>query len=229
MRNVHPNGEMRAIVVLVLIVLIIATFPLASVTAQDYYERFKPTMNGPNINVTSPQNGSAIQSNSLQLIFNVTKPQIVKLSPNIPLSIIENNGVRNSSGIITRVYYKGDWQTNQTILYSNQDSNADSLEFNETLSGIPNGEHQVEITATGSIGLIVAMFGFTYPNEANTTIVFSNNFDESTPTPYLPTDRNAPHAELIDYLLPISVILVIIIVLSTVILRRHRKTAILKQ
>ena len=45
-----------------------------------------------------------------------------------------------------------------------------------------------------------------------------------TATPYLPP-RNAPHLELIDYLLPISVIMAIIIVLSLLLYRRHRKTA----
>ena len=214
---------MRAILALVIIGLILTTTPLATVDAQDYYERYKPAISGPNISVTSPQNTSVIEGNSLQLVFNITKPQIVKLSPNISPSIIENNGVRNSSEIIS-VYYKGDWQNNETILFSNQDNDVDFLEFNETLSGIPSGKHQVEITATGSIGLIVAMFGFTYPNEVNTTIVFTNDFNESTPTPYLRTDRNAPHVELIDYLLPISVIVAIIISFALLLHSRHRKT-----
>lgn len=39
-----------------------------------------------------------------------------------------------------------------------------------------------------------------------------------------PPPRNPPHAELIDYLLPISVILIVVIVLSVLALRRHRKT-----
>jgi hypothetical protein len=214
---------MRAISALVIIGLILTTTSFAFVDAQDYYERYKPTMSGPNISVTSPQNASVIESNSLQLIFNVTEPQIVKLSPNISPNIIENNGVRNSSDIV-RVYYKGDWQNNQTILYSNQNSDIDFLEFNETLSNIPNGRHQLEITSFGSIGLIVAMFGSTYQNNATTTIVFTTNYGEPTPTLSPPTDRNPPHLEPIDYLLPVSVI-VAIAVLSVLLYRRHQKTA----
>src|SRR5665648_194246 len=152
---------MKAISALLIIGLILSTASFASVDAQDYYELYKPTMSGPNVSVTSPQNNSVINANSLQLIFNVTEPQIVKFSANISPNIIENNGVRNSSDIVS-VYYKGDWQTKETILYSNQDSDIDFLEFNETLSSIPDGRHQVEITAIGTVGLIVAMFGFTY-------------------------------------------------------------------
>lgn len=44
----------------------------------------------------------------------------------------------------------------------------------------------------------------------------------STPTPFPPTDRNAPHLELTDYLLPISIALAIIIV-SVLLYRRHQK------
>ncbi len=213
---------MRAKSALVIIGLILTTISFASVDAQDYYERYKPTMSGPNISVASPQNASVIESNSLQLVFTVTEPQIVKLSPNISPNIIENNGVRNSSDIVG-VYYKGDWQTKETILYSNQDGDIDFLEFNETLSNIPNGSHQVEITAIGSVDLIVAMFGFTYHNNANTTIVFATNSTELTPTLSPSTDRNAPLLEPIYYLLPVSVIVAVIIVLSILLYRWHRK------
>ena len=217
---------MKLIVALVIIGLMLTTIPLATVDAQDYYELYKPTMTGPNITVTYPQNGSTIQSNSIQLYFNVTKPQIIKLSPNIPSSIIEHNGVRNNSGSITRVYYKGDWQTKETNLYSNQDSEVEFLEFNETISNIPDGTHKVEINTAGSVNLIVAMFGFTYRSEANSTVVFTSNF-ESIPTPSPPTDRNAPHLELTNCLLPIGVI-VAVFLLSVLLFRRHRKTAYLK-
>ena len=44
-----------------------------------------------------------------------------------------------------------------------------------------------------------------------------------SPTPYLPLDRNAPHLDLIFYLIPIAVIFVAIVV-SILICRRHRKT-----
>jgi len=192
--------------------------------AQDYYESYKPTMTGPNINVTSPQNGSAIQSNSLQLIFNVTKPQIIKLSPNIPPSIIENNGVRNSSGIITRVYYKGDWQTKETNLFSNQDSKMEFLEFNENLSSIPDGKHQVEITAIGSVNLIVAMFGFTYQNNETTTITITNNYNESS-MPTINTGQLPPQTELLPTLTVLVVILIVlaVVITSVLLFKRHRK------
>jgi hypothetical protein len=49
-----------------------------------------------------------------------------------------------------------------------------------------------------------------------------------TATPSTPIERNPPHLELIDYLLPISII-VAIIALTFLALKRHRKTANLKQ
>jgi hypothetical protein len=47
-----------------------------------------------------------------------------------------------------------------------------------------------------------------------------------TPTaPYLPpNDRNAPHLEPTFYLIPVSVIVAVVIVLSLLLYRRHRKT-----
>jgi hypothetical protein len=213
--------------------LMLTTIPLATADAQDYYELYKPIMNGPTVNVASPQNASAIQSNSIQLTFNVTKPQIIKLSPNIPDSIIENNGVRNSSGIITQVYYKGDWQTKETNLFSNQDRNIDFLEFNENLSNIPDGKHQIEITAVGSVNLIVAMFGFTYQNNETTTITVINQYNESstlTPTSPNPTNNTDSLAEpFLTLLLAVASILTAFVIASILALRRHRKTINLKQ
>ena len=60
------------------------------------------------------------------------------------------------------------------------------------------------------------------------TIQLNNQAVSPSPTvpesSYLPpNDRNAPHLELIDYLLPISIILVIIMV-SVLLYRRHQKT-----
>ncbi len=44
------------------------------------------------------------------------------------------------------------------------------------------------------------------------------------PTPNMPSNRNAPHLKLTDYLLPISIIVAIIILVSVLALRRHQKT-----
>ncbi len=169
---------MRTISALLIIGLILSTACFASVDAQDYYELYKPTISGPNINVTSPQNNSIIDANSLQLIFNVTEPQIVKLSPNLSPNIIESNDVRNSSDVVS-VYYKGDWQTTHAIIYPNQDTDMAILEFDEIISNVPSGHHQLEITATGTVGLIVAMFGFTYQVNSTSLVIFTVNSSDS--------------------------------------------------
>lgn len=174
---------MRQIATIVIIGLILTSIPFSLANAQDYYELYRPTMNPPSISIASPQNNSIVNTNSLQLTFNITKPQIIKLSPNISLNIIENNGVRNSTEIF-RVNYKGDWQTEEQTLYSNENGGLDFLEINETISNIPNGEHEIQITAIGSVDLIVTMFGFTYHPDSSSTIIFTIN--PSTPTPTVP-------------------------------------------
>ena len=49
-------------------------------------------------------------------------------------------------------------------------------------------------------------------------------YEVSIPTSSPSTDRNVPHLELIDYLLPIGVAVAVIIVLSVLLYRRQRKT-----
>ena len=183
------RNAMSTKLVFVLVWLLLSIIPL-SASAQDYYELYKPEMIGPDITVISPQNNSIIETDSIELIFNLSLPQIVKLSPNIPSNILENNAVRNSTDIFL-VYYKGDWQTEETILYSNNDGDMYISEFNETISNIPNGEHQIEIEAVGSIRFTVAMFGFEYHPNSTSTIIFtfnsqqSENYDAVTQLAYL--------------------------------------------
>ena len=66
-----------------------------------------------------------------------------------------------------------------------------------------------------------------WSNPQYITMIESNTSPSPTLTP--PTDRNPPHLEPIDYLIPVSVIVVIFIVLSVLLYGRHRKTSDLKQ
>jgi hypothetical protein len=52
-----------------------------------------------------------------------------------------------------------------------------------------------------------------------------SRFPSVTPTPSPPTGRNAPLLDPVDYLIPISVIAAVVIVLTILFTRRHRKTS----
>ena len=87
---------------------------------------------------------------------------------------------------------------------------------NTTLTGLPYGEHSLTLYVSDS-----------WENIDSQTVSFT--VDVLNPTPSPSTDRNAPHLELIDYLLPIGVIVAVIFVLSALLYRRTRKTSNLNQ
>lgn len=167
--------------ILGLIILATINCHVAEVQAQDYYDRYKPTMTPPSILVNSPQNHSTINTNSISLVFNVSEPQVIELSPD----------VNKHTSRLFRVSYRGDWQTEEQLVYSAQDESLDFLDFNTTLSAIPEGTHELQITAIGEVGITVAMFGFTYHPDANASIIFTVNSIQPTPSPE-PTPESEP-------------------------------------
>ena len=130
---------------------------------EDYYDHYKPTMAPPSILVTSPQNYSIINASSVSLVFNVSEPQVIELSPD----------VNQHSSRLFRVSYKGDWQTEEQLLYLATHDGLDFLEFNTTLSNIPEGKHELQITAVGIVSITIAMFGCSYNPDANASIIFT--------------------------------------------------------
>jgi len=64
----------------------------------------------------------------------------------------------------------------------------------------------------------------TLPPTTSNPIQSSSLSPTSTPT-LPPENRNAPHLDPICYLLPVSVVVAVVIVLSVLLLKRHRKTA----
>ena len=169
------------IITLGIFILAIRDCYVVKVQAQDYYDRYKPTMTPPSILVTSPQNHSIISTNSISLAFNVSGVRVIEVSPDIN---------RHSSRLF-KVSYKGDWQTEEQLLYSAEHESLDFLEFNTTLSGIPEGTHELQIIAVGEVGVIVAMFGFSYHSDANSSIIFTVNSIQPTPSPE-PTPESNP-------------------------------------
>lgn len=59
------------------------------------------------------------------------------------------------------------------------------------------------------------------------TVTFTNQADTPTPTPYLPP-RNPPHLDPIYYLMPASII-VVIVIMSILLYRRYRRISLVKK
>lgn len=80
----------------------------------------------------------------------------------------------------------------------------------------------------------LANFGTYFTGESSDwsdtqTVTILENNNSPTPTLTTPTDRNPPHLELTDYLLPIGVIVAVFIALTILLYVRHQKTASIKQ
>ncbi|MCW4044826.1 MAG: hypothetical protein NWE94_04840 [Candidatus Bathyarchaeota archaeon] len=170
----------------------------ASDSLQDYYDRYKPKMTPPTISIASPQNYSVINTNSISLVFNVSEPQVIEISPD----------ANKVSTRLFRVSYKGDWQTEEHFLYSAEHGSLDFLEFNTTLLNIPDGTHQLQVIADGVVGFTVAMFGFSYNSETNTSIIFTVNSTQPTPSTFTSTPEPFPTLPLIASSSAIAVVAV---------------------
>ena len=139
---------------------------------------YDPLIIPPTILVSFPQNNSEIGSNSINLVFNVSAPRAVDAV----------------SSQLTNIYYKGDWQTeNQEphIQDSSSSNYYDFLDFNTTLSNIPEGVHKLEIIAFGIVNFNEAMFGYTYHSNTNSLIFFTvTPVTEKEPFPTVPVSAS---------------------------------------
>lgn len=191
------------------------------------YERgFKPpdAFTKPSeITVFSPTNGTTYENNTLILSVNVT----------LPISSTA------SGTALYYVTYTSDWIKNETVLYYNKgyvntiesqfpDPQRHYFTGSVELTNIPYGEHNITINAIAGGFYPDGTDGFYRFRINGTSTIFFTVGNSVTPTSSLPTDRNAPHLDPIVYLISVSVI-VAIVVLSLLLLRRHRKTAMLRK
>ncbi len=105
----------------------------------------KPPMIPVQIKISSPKNNFQTNTTSIQLIFNVSAPQMA-------------DAVQSE---ISWVFCEADWLPNRKTLYYQDvpfqnitqilldDEHFDFMEFNNTLSDIPQGTHKLKITALG--------------------------------------------------------------------------------
>ena len=196
---------------------------------QSYYETYKPETPPITIAVSSPQNNSALNDASVALDFNVSAPKA--------LSIPEPAQVQSIQ--ITNVSYTCDWQTENHQLYaydslnvSSKDERFDFLAFNTTFSNIPEGTHEIEITALAIVNTNAAMFGFTYHYSSNASIILNVNAGQPT-VPNQNSDSNVDNQSdlIIDHfpnyplLLQIGIVLTITIVIGVCLFVYHKKIA----
>lgn len=202
-------------------VLLAVSYPLLPVNAQadDQYESFRPTMTSPLIIVDSPKNNTIFNASSIALIVNVSAPQVLAISPK----------VSRYESFLSKVYYKGDWLSNDTILYHPLYGNRNLIGVDTNLSSIPEGKHQLQIIAIGEVGVIAAMFGFSYYSTSTTTIDFTIHVvnpasSTPTPTPHLTSSPSSPSMPTINTgsiaptIIPNQFLLIIIVLIVIAIL-----------
>ena len=113
----------------------------------------------PAILVFSLQNNSAISSNDVSLIFNV--------------SVTESK----NTDVISSVYYKVDWQEGETYVYSQNYSDPNRSRLKEfscekLLAGIPEGNHDISIHVIAGGGYYEAGYYYSFYNFGSTLVNF---------------------------------------------------------
>ena len=99
----------------------------------------------------------------------------------------------------------------------------DFLEFNTTLSNIPEGTHEVQIMASGRVGVRVAMFGGSYSSGSNSSIIFTVNSIQTT------QHNQEPFPAVTVVAVSAVVTVVLVAIVSLLLFRRHRKPASLSK
>lgn len=130
--------------------------------ANPYYITEVPPPEGtepPTISVTSPLNNSAFASNNLSIAFKVS--------------------ISKGTSSIEDVYYEVDWKEGNISVYtygtSGHSTNISEFPYNETLVGVPEGNHSLHITATafGSHVVVVDMTNYIYFISCSSSIYFT--------------------------------------------------------
>jgi hypothetical protein len=177
----------------------------------------------PEITILYPTNGT---------FFNVSRGVdnffLLKYTPNnLPLSWI---GYSIDGGQNRTAY--GAWFNIEQILRDDEGNPS------VRISGVfeSDGNHNLTLYANNTSGdwAIPQTVSYVVNINADTTIPPTTSTPVQSPslsptsTPTL-SPRNPPHLEPIDYLLPISVVLTVVIALSLLLFTKHRKTTNLKQ
>lgn len=156
-------------------------------------------------------NNSVITQNNLHDNYNG-----LYLGYDSQTTIIKNN-ITNSTYAAVAV-----WNSSNTLYWNNFIHNAEQVAIVDSSINIWDNEESGNYWSdyNGSGVYLVDVNNVDHYPLASPVDIYA----VSNPTPFPPTDRNAPHLELIDYLLPIGIIVAVIIVLSVLLYRRQCKT-----
>jgi hypothetical protein len=219
--------KLVSVIVILTVIAVINTISTVLANPPLYERGFKPpdaSTKPSEITVFSPTNGTTYENNTLILSVNVTLP----------------DSSTASGTILYYVAFTSDWNENETVLYNNKGYvNTIESQFPDPqrhyftglfeLTNIPYGEHNLTITAIAGGFYPDGIDGFYRFRINGTSTIFFTVGNSVTPTSSFPIDRNSLHLELIDYLLPIIVILAVVIVLFVLLFGRDRKTASLSK
>lgn len=136
----------------------------------------------PLIAILSPNNQTYISGNVL-LKINVTAAE-----PKNTSSIF--------SMLLLRVYYKGDWQQSETCVFK-YDSKTKSYSCDTNLTDIPEGEHNITVTASGAGQCFGgSMSRYSFKIIGSTSVFFTVNATAPTFSVLSPKNKTYPTSEV---------------------------------
>ena len=162
----------RFLIVTNLLVIGILPIPLAKANPYLEHEVVPPPadVKPPTIVIASPEENAFYSNGSIIILdFNVTGPE----SPSI------------LTGQITRVRYKGDWMPDAEYAYDQDRLSPEFLHFlNFTLNitGIPEGRHNIVITAFGSGGYAEGLTWYSFDLNSSSSVNFTIGKEPSPTT-----------------------------------------------
>lgn len=157
------------------------------------------------IKILSPKNNFNASAISILLVFNVSAP--------VAIDAIESQ--------LRYVYYETDWQTGKQYLYSqnltnneHSDISVRTLQFNTTLSNIPEGTHKLQVVACWSVTKKQAMFVENFDSETDASVIFSVNSLQSIQPSQTSSQFSINQTQIIVVLLLIAVLITFTIVVK---------------
>jgi hypothetical protein len=137
-----------------------------------YRERTPPPYGTkpPTVLMFAPANNTAYASNTITLILNVSVPQ-------------PSNSRSETTRMLTDVYYETDWQKGNTSVYHLDKSTPDYIydqswiteleDYLETLTGIPEGKHNITVTAMASGGYAEGLTYYYFSISGSSSVFFT--------------------------------------------------------
>ena len=124
-----------------------------------------PSAKPPHISIFAPQNNTVYAADTIPLSINVSFPESQK-----------------AGTVLDLVYYETDWQENRTYLYASGVASFDDrialskkmyFQYTKNLTGIPDGNHTIRVSAEGGGSYIENWYRYSFPMSASSSISFA--------------------------------------------------------